>query len=282
MIGALKEMSRKMDQKEKYSKEVEVNLLPLLKELSRRLWLMVLVGVILAGVAFVGVKLTIKPVYRSGFTAYVNNQQMQNSKDVLTNSDISASKELVRTYSQIIRSNTILGAAAKTISLDLNYSSLKAMVTTEIQNETEIISVYVVHTDPQIAYDYANAIAKTAPSYMADIVEGSSMKIIDYPEYTDVPFGPGYFKYALVAFLGGFLIVALIGIIRYFKDDTVKSEGDIEAQFALPVLGVIPDINATEQKSAGYSDGRYGYGYGGYEYGYAAKRSERKSKHENK
>ena len=267
-----------MEQRDERSKELEINLLPLFKKLLKNLWIMVLVGLLLGAAAFAGAKLLLKPVYRSSFTAYVNNQQTQNTKDILTNSDINASKELVRTYSQIIRSNSILGAAAKTIYLDKPYSVLRSMVTTEVHNETEIISVHVVSEDPQLSYDYANAIAQTAPSYMAEIVEGSSMKIIDYPVYSEVPFGPNYMKYAFVAFLAGVLLVALIVIIKYFKDDTVKSESEIETQFSLPVLGVIPDVNTSEGYVGKYSAERYGYGgygYGGYGH---SKESEKKGK----
>lgn len=243
----------KNDNKKKDAHEFEINLIPLLKELLKKLWLIVLVGLIVGGSVFIATKIMIKPSYRSGFTAYVNNKQgNQKDNDFLTSSDVTASKQLVLTYQKILTSNTILTAAAESIGVDLSYSTLLKKVTTEVKDETEIISVYVEDTDPEFAYEYAQAIAKIAPQYMAQIVEGSSMKIIDYPEYSDKIFKPNYMRFALIGFLIGAVIVMIIVIIRYFMDDTVKGESDIESRFTIPILGVIPDISKASNSHSDY------------------------------
>ena len=138
------------------------------------------------------------------------------------------------------------------MELDASYNTLQKLVSTEVKDETEIISVYVVDTDPQFAYDYAQAISKTAPQYMAQIVEGSSMKIIDYPEFSDKRYKPSYSRFALIGFLIGALIVIVFVIIRYFTDDTVKSESDIESSFSIPILGVIPDVSKASNNHSDY------------------------------
>ncbi len=245
----------------KQKRELELDLVPLLKVLLSRLWIMLLVGVVLAGIAFGGAKLLIRPTYRCGFSAYVNNQHAQSEKNALTNQDLIAAQQLTKTFSYIIRSNTILSASLKSIDSDLTYEAFSKMVSTEIRDETELISVYVVHTDPQTAYELANAIAKTAPSYMAEIVEGSSMKIVDYPVYSEVRYQPNYVRYGLLGFILGVLIVAVIVIIRFFKDDTIRDDSDIEQSFSIPVLGVIPDINNAGQSGGSYYYKNYGYGY---------------------
>lgn len=247
-----------MDKKVRHDSDVEIDIIPLLKALLSKIWLMALVGIIAAGIAFGAAKLLIKPTYRSSFTAYVNNQQVQTNKSYLSSSDLSAMKELVRTYSHILTSNSILTASAKSIDMDLSYSTLKKIVSTEIKNETEIITVHVVMRDPQESYDLAYAIANTAPSYMADIVEGSSMKIIDYPVYSEIRYKPSYIKYAVFGLLFGAFVVFVITIIRYFSDDTVKDENDLEVRFSIPVLGVIPDLTTDDKKTDYYS---YDYSY---------------------
>ncbi|MER2149681.1 MAG: Wzz/FepE/Etk N-terminal domain-containing protein, partial [Ruminococcus sp.] len=243
---------RKTQKHKTETREKEINIFPLLKELVKKLWLIILVGLIVGGAFFLGTKLLIKPSYRSGFTAYVNNKQGKQATDYLTVSDVNAAKELVLTYSNIITSKTILTNAAKKIGVDLPYDVLARMVSTESKDETEIISVYVVDTDPQLAYDYAQTIAKIAPVYIAEIVEGSSMKIIDLPEYSDKRYKPSYLRYAIIGFLIGALLVVAFVIIRFFIDDTVKNEGDVEKKFALPILGVIPDVNSASSKGSDY------------------------------
>lgn len=242
----------KTENKNTETQELEINIIPLLKEILKKLWLIVLVGLIVGCGTFIGAKMLIKPTYRSGFTAYVNNKQEKQNTDYLTNSDVAAAKQLVLTYQSIIKSNSILTASAESIGVDKSYDSLAKRVSTEIKDDTEIISVYVVDTDPQFAYDYAQAISKTAPQYMAQIVEGSSMKIIDYPEYSDKRYKPSYMRFALIGFLIGALVVVVFVIIRYFMDDTVKNESDIESKFSIPILGIIPDVSKASNNRSDY------------------------------
>lgn len=255
----------------------QIDLVPLFLELLKKLWLMILVGVILGCLVYGATKVLVKPIYRSSFTAYVNNQQQQNAKDTLSSSDLKAAQELVHTYEYIIKSNTILTAAADQLGLDESYASLKKKVSTQIQNDTEIVSVYVDSTNPEYAYDLATAIAKVAPKYMANIVEGSSMKIIDYPEMPKSRYKPNYIIFALLGGLFGALIIAVITIVRYMTDDKVKTEGEIEERYSIPVLGVIPDISLISKSSSS----RYEYRYGGNTVG-ANQKEGRKDRNEKK
>lgn len=242
----------KAENKRNESQNFEIDFVALLKEIVKKLWLIILVGLIVGGAVYVGAKVFIKPTYRSEFTAYVNNKQGKQTTDYLSVSDVNAAKELVLTYRSILQSNSILTAAAESIGVDLPYESLAKKVSAEVKDETEIISIYVVDTDPQFAYDYAQAIAKTAPTYMAQIVEGSSMKIIDVPEYSEERYKPSYLKFGLIGFLIGALLVIIFIVVRYFMDDTIKNESEIESKFALPILGVIPDITKASNKSSDY------------------------------
>ena len=251
-----------MEQKQKTRSDVELDIIAILKVLLSKLWLIIIVGVLFAGIFFGATKIMINPTYRSGFTAYVNNQHAQLSKDSLTSSDLSAAKQLVETYVNIVRSSRILTAAADSISLDLPYSALQDMVTADVQGETEIISVHVESTDPQVAYDLANAIATVAPQHMSDIVEGSSMKIIDYPVYNTQRYKPNYVKYSMFGFALGVLLTVVILIIRFFTDDTVRNEDEVEQRFGLPILGVLPDNSSAGRGGSGYYSYEYGYGYG--------------------
>lgn len=249
-----------MEKKEKRSTDKEIDLIPILKAIWAKLWLMLLVGVIVSVVVYGATKLFIKPTYRSGFTAYVNNQHAQSDKSGLSNQDLIAAQQLTKTYSHIICSNSVLTASLNSIDSDLTYAEFSKMVSTSAKDETELISVYVVNTDPQLACDLANAIAKTAPKYMSDIVEGSSMKIVDYPRVPQSNYGPSYLKFAIFGFLFGFLAVLVFVLVRFFLDDSVSDEGELETRFSLPVLGIIPDIESSSKSKSSSYYSSYGYG----------------------
>ena len=230
----------------------EINLLPLLFVLLRKAWLIILVGIVCAGLLYGFAKLFVIPTYMCGFTAYVNNQHVQANKDTLTNSDLAASQHLTKTYNYILKSNSILDAALETAASELSRGQLRKMIKTEIQEDTEVISLYVISESPQEAYDLAVAIAKVAPSYMSEIIEGSSMKIVDYPVYSDSRYKPDYSKYAIAGFFAGALAVIIILSILYFVDDTIKSEDEVEQAFSVPILGIIPDMMDSEHGGSYY------------------------------
>lgn len=243
-------------------KNDEINILPVLMVLLRKLWLIVLVAALVGAAVFAGTKFFVTPTYRCSFTAYVNNKsQLSNGQDTLTSSDITAAQQLVRAYSEIIHSRAVLLMAAQRINLDMSASELGDKVSTEVQNETQIITVYVVDRTPEGAYNLAKAIADVSPGQIADIIEGSSMRIIDMPQKPTHIYKPSYIKNTLLGFLvGGFLMAAYI-VIRLLVNDKVKDETELETRFSLPVVGVIPDMNSTGKGGSNYYDYEYAYRY---------------------
>lgn len=233
---------------------LEVNIIPLLLYLLKKIWIIILVGLVAASAAFLGIKIIGTPTYRCGFTAYVNNKHAASSgnTDYLSVSDVNAAKELVKTYSAILTSNTILSSAKEEQDLSYSVAQLKGMVSTRIQDETEIIQVYVVARSPEESYKVAQAIASVSPQKMAEIVEGSSMKIVEMPEVPGSIYKPNYQRYTVLGFVAGSLLAILILIIIYFRNDTITDEAEVESRFNVPVLGVIPDVNSSMSGKSGY------------------------------
>ena len=254
---------------------MEINLIPVLKELLRRLWLIVLVGLLVGAASFVGAKIFVKPTYRCAFTAYINNKQTQKNTDYLSVSDVNASTQIVRTYKTTLMSARILTTAAKAIDMDASYEALQDMVSTEVEDETQIITLYVVSTSPKTAYEFAKEIASTAPAQMANIVEGSSMKIIDYPEVPGGIYSPSYSRFALIGALAGFLISALIICIMQYFNDRIQDEVELAEHYTLAIIGVIPDIlNADKNKGNYYS--YYGHSSDNHENRFLNRKEENK------
>ena len=234
--------------------EFTIDLVPLIKALWKRAWLIILVAVLAAGATFGAVKLLVTPTYRSSFTAYVNNKD--NSANVngqLSSSDIVASQNLVNTYAQIITSQTLLEKACKRADMDFSYRQLKEAVTTRIANETEIIEVRVTLDDPQRAADLARAIVMVAPESISDIVTGSSMKIVDRPMVPDKQFAPNYLKMTVLGFLLGFLLAVVVIVVRELLDTHIRDAEGLEERFQIPILGEIPNLLTAEKNGYRYA-----------------------------
>ena len=260
--------------KESRRTDFEFTAISILRALLKKLWLIILVAAVLGTLTYVGTRIFVKPSFRCSFTAYINNQQLKSSKEMLSVADLTASKELVRTYSRILTSKKLLVESADALGMDNNYTKLKNMVSTGESDQTEIITVYVTSGDPRTSYRLATAISEHAPKFISDIVEGSSMKIIDEPEYTTHRHSPSYLLFAFIGAVVGALIIILKVIIGYFRDDAVKTEEEVEVRFTIPLLGIIPDINSSNTE---HGTKYYGYGYEDY----GDKESVEKNENEN-
>lgn len=244
-----------------FYEETTVNVMELLRVLWKWAWLIVLSAFLAASAAYLGTKLFVTPTYKTEFTAYVNNKNSSAGSDIssmLSSSDLMASKSLANSYAEILTSRDLLIKAAEAAGKDqYSYEELVNAVSTEVQSNTEIITVSVVMESAQDAVDIATSLAEISIDYIADIVEGSSMKIIDTSILPATFYTPNYMKNTVMGgFLGALLVCGAV-IILYLLDDTIRSEKDLVDRLDVTIVGSIPDLELAGKKSFGY----------GYEYG---------------
>ncbi|MDY2627618.1 MAG: Wzz/FepE/Etk N-terminal domain-containing protein [Lachnospiraceae bacterium] len=241
--------------------ETVINLLEILQVLWKWAWLIVVAALLSGSVSYMVTKLCVTPMYKTEFTAYVNNRNasIDSESYISSSSDVSAARSLANSYAKILVSREILLKAVEEAGYDeYTYEKLSGAVTATLQNDTEIISVSVELESPQAAFDVASALAGIAGDYIGNIVEGSSMKIIDSPVLPETFCTPSYLKNTAIGEILGAVLVCVIIIVIYFLDDTIKSEKDLEERFALTIIGTIPDLTSAGKKGHGYG---YGYGY---------------------
>lgn len=228
--------------------ERSVDMVRLLRALAKRAWVIVLIAVLCAVLAFGYAKIFVTPTYRSSFTAYVNNRMTSAEGQAnMTTGDISASRSLSYLYQEIIRSRSVLMDAAAKCGMQESYNTLTKNVTTSVATNAAIITVYVSAETPAEAEQLANAIAAVAPDHVARVVDGSSMRIVDYPIKPNVPFAPNSARYAcmgfLIALLAGCAAVVLFDVIV----DKVASAAEIEERYGIAVIGIIPDMQQADK-----------------------------------
>lgn len=220
--------------------ERTINLTRLLRALWKRAWIIVLVTVLVAIVTFICSKQFIDPTYQSYFTAYVNNRQ--DGQGSTTSSDITASKNLTYLYQEIICSRSVLTDAASACGMEASYGKLQGNVTTSIAQNAALITVKVRASSPEEAQKLANAIAQAAPVHVARVVEGSSMRIVDYPVLPTAPAAPNSSRHALLGAVMAFVMMAAAVVLVEVINDRVDSPAEIEERYGIAVIGTIPDI----------------------------------------
>lgn len=256
---------------------MEIDLRKLLTAYLRNLWLVVAAAVVVGLGALWYTKQYVTPQYRSSVTIYVNNYRSDATVEYITGSNLQASQQLVSTYVNIIKSETVLSRVVENSGLPYTAEEIRGMISTAQVGETELFNVHITHPDPYVACDVANAIAAEALAGIEEFVEGSSAKVVDYAKVPQYRYSPSYSKSAaLGAVVGAAAAVAYV-TLRFLLDVRIKTSEDLEQMFDIPVLGQIPVfVSPDTQKKKGYGYGyRRGYGYTKNGYGYEADRTEK-------
>lgn len=250
------------------NREIELDLMQLLKAVLAKAKYIVLVAVIFGMCGFAGSKLLLEPVYEAGTKMIVI---AQNNPEDVSNDRLNSAKSLVDTYAIIVRSRSVLNQIKEELNLQMTYEQLASCISVKSVNKTEVMQVVVRHTDLNLAFAVAQKIEQLAPAAI-DMVYGVGSVKITEPSYSKpYPVSPNNKSNAILAALAGFALSCGIVVVLFLMDNTYKSDADIQDDLDVPVLGVIPKVECCGKYS------RYGYRYG---YGYGYGRSAKKGKYE--
>ena len=124
------------------------------------------------------------------------------------------------------------------------YEEIKSMISAQAENGTEVFSVTVTSGDPAEAKLIANTIAKVLPHKVANIVDGASMRIVDYAVTPQTKSAPSVTKYVAIGALLGLVLAAAIIIIIDFLDDTVHNTEILRQDYPnIPIPASIPALD---------------------------------------
>ena len=227
---------------------IEIDLLKLVLILWRKAWAIILAAIVMGGIAFGITYNFIAPEYQASIKVYVNNTN-QSSTTTLTQSDLNVAKQLVDTYIVTLKSRTTLNQIITEAGLDYNSEELNDMITAGAINSTEVFEVTVTSEDAKEAALIANTIADILPNRITEIVENSSVRIVDYAIIDEEPVSPSYPKNVAIGALAGMVVAVALIFLQFVLDNKIHSEEYLIEHYKYPILAVIPDLNTnTKQK----------------------------------
>lgn len=226
-----------------------VDLLRLAKALWRRIWIIFLTAILFAMLAFTYAAYFVTPLYQAEVWIYVNNTSgsTDSANSSISSSELTAAQSLVDTYIVILKSRTTLEQVIGEAHLDYSYTQLREMLSVGAVDNTEVFSITVTDRDPQEAAQIANTIAQILPEQIADVVTGSSVKIIDYASAPTEPSCPSIPSMTAKGLLLGLVLACAAIVLAELLDNKIHDENDLLELYHLPVLAVIPDYSDTRR-----------------------------------
>lgn len=227
---------------------IEIDLKRLVMALWGRAWIILLVSVLVAAMAFGYAWFFITPTYSASVQLYVNNNYVDSPG--FSSSQIVAAQNLAQTYMVIMESRSVLTEVQKKTGLGYSYGQLTKMISAASVNETEVFQVDVVSTNYKDATAIANAIADILPDKITAVVEGSSVRVVDYAVENPNPVDPDYRRYAILGAVLGAVLSAAAVIVADLLDNSINSEDYLVRVYdTVPLLAVIPGAENTKGSS---------------------------------
>lgn len=217
--------------------EIEIDLLELLGEFRRKIWLILGIIALFGGAAGAFSAFILTPQYRSTAMVYILSKET-----TLTSlADLQIGSQLTKDYKIIVTSRRVLNQVIEDMELDLTYKELVEKVTIDNPQDTRILSISVEDPDPNMAKLIADKIATTSSDYIGDIMEMVPPKLIEEGEVPILRYSPSNVKNALIGAVLGMVLVCGLITIQVVMNDTIRTEEDVTKYLGLSVLASVPE-----------------------------------------
>ena len=178
------------------------------------------------------------PMYRSSTTIVLVSEHSENYNA----SELQLNKNLVGTYSEIIKSRKVLEPVIENLKLDYNYTNLKGNVAVSSVTNTEMIRISVSDKDPRVATKIANEIAKVFTEEIQKIYKLNNVYTLDKAVAESNPYNVNYIKDNIIFLMAAAVVSCGVIFICFYFDTTIKTGEDIENKLGLTVIGIVPKV----------------------------------------
>ena len=248
-----------MEQVRKDKNEVEINLGDIFHILLSKWYFILIAGIVVAALAGLVTHFFIKKKYTASTSMYITttDRQYQSQTGTISNSELVAADNLIKTYQVIVKSNSVLDVVAERFNAEhpehaarnVDAGTLAGMVSVSVPDGTKLIKINVLTENPLLSADIANTFAKYAPNEIIRITKVGGVEIVDYATVPQAPSGPNLPRNTIIGFLAGFALAAVYFLLRAFLDTTIYTSEEVQKVSRCPVIGTIPMISVGAEET---------------------------------
>ncbi|MDD3361318.1 MAG: Wzz/FepE/Etk N-terminal domain-containing protein [Hespellia sp.] len=216
--------------------EMEIDLLEVFQVLKSKALILIVCFVLGVGIAGGATKLLITPMYSASSTIYILNK----STSVTSLADIQLGTALTGDFQSIAKTRSVINEVIDQLGLNMTYEQLVGNITVENPTDTHFLKTTVTNSDPKLAKEISNKMSDVIADKVAEIMMTDKPTTVEKAIEPSSPSSPNVKKNAAIG--GLLLLIVAMGFIllRYFMDDTLKNEEDIEKYLGLNTLAAIP------------------------------------------
>lgn len=228
------------------NEEFEIDFTGLLLYLKKKIRVIAAVVLVCALAGFLASAVFMTPKYTASTRVYILNR----SNDRYASSDFVIASYMLNDYQVLITGRNVTEAVVKDLELEMEPSALAGKIAVSSPENTRVLQIDYTDPDPKQAARIANAVREEAVKQLQSIMEVDAVKLIYAAEVPKASSSPSVSRNTLIAAVVGLVLSVAFYAVIYIRDDSLRTEEDVEQYLGLSTLGVIPAAKdlATEQK----------------------------------
>lgn len=218
--------------------EKTIDLGNLITALKKNLKFLILLPLIFLIVGLLVSFLFIQPKYAATSQVLVNQKETSNE---MMAQQVQSNIQLVKTYSEIIKSPRILDEVSKELNGKYSEKELSEMLTVNNQAESQIMNITVESKDKKDATKVANTITKVFSKDASKIMNIDNVSTLSKAEDAK-KVAPKPIMNGFISLIVGLILALIIVTLKEMLDRRIKTEKEVEEILGLPVLGSISEF----------------------------------------
>ncbi len=227
--------------------EREFDIRELWHVIYKRKWIILLVGIITAVILFLVSNYVLVWKYESTTQIFIFSKEI-NSPDV-TYEDIQVSSDLIKDYMILATSRLVTEQVITELGLNMKHEDLIKLIHIDNPDETRILNIKVLYSDPVTAKRIADAIREATTKLITKITENEYVSQIVEGNLPDKPTMPNVKRNTALGGAIGIMVSVFICLLKYLADDTIKTPYDIEKYLEMRLLSTIKNKRKRAKKS---------------------------------
>ena len=221
------------------NEDVEIDLVEIWQVIKKQFGLLVIIVILCAVLAGVISKFFIAPKYTSSSTIFLTPSISETG--VVDYTSQNSNEKLVNNVMALLVQDNILSEVAKQTGME-SVEDLRNQIKVSNDTNTTLVKVEATTLDPKLSKNIVNSTVNVFIDTMQENLNLKNIEIVDKAKLSYEPSGPNIKKNILIGAAAGFVIDALIVVLKVLTNTKLKSKEEAEKYLKLPVFCELPVI----------------------------------------
>ncbi|MFR2221002.1 YveK family protein, partial [Clostridium sp.] len=177
----------------------------------------------------------ISPTYEASTKIFIGKEGAES--EGYNSSDVSMYQNLIKTYSELIKTKDLVNKAINNSQYDLSVNNVLNGITVNTLTGTQILQISYQSKSPSIAKNILESITNEFITKAEELVPNGNVKVLESVELPKNPVAPNKTMNIAIAFILGMMVGFGIVFLLEYLDNTYKNKEQLEKDLDIPVLG---------------------------------------------